>query len=377
MPAPTTRELISRYAARLEGPLLTDHAVVSPLGVWLLLALVAPAADGEERQRLEAALGTDDAARRAAELLADPHPAVAAAVAVWDRHLGPSYDGWARTLPGAVERGPVPTQAGADAWARERTRGMVETFPAEVDDLTALVLASALATDISWSVALDETDGLLRVRDGVQLVAETEAAGPVAVAAPSSSSALDVLSVVAAADVEPERVLAAAHEVAALLAGDDSPARRVPVADLVDGHAWTVRERRELGSGPPEQEEWRTSLPAWSASGEHDLGGAPGMAEAFATLAGFARPEDRPVELQARQAAVASYTRTGFRAAAVTGIAMRAAGLAPAQEVLVRRVEVVVDRPFAVLARCSVHDGPRAWRGVPVFSAWVADPFAG
>ncbi len=254
---------------------------------------------------------------------------------------------------------------------------MIEEFPIEIDELTRLILASALATDISWTQPLDEVDGMLTFRDGIQLVAETEAAGPVAVAAPPSSSALDVLSVITADDVPPDRALTAAYEVAALLAGDDSPARRLPIEELADGHAWTLTERRERRSGPTEQEEWQTFLPAWSARSDHDLSHAPGMAEVFETLSGFARAEDQPVSFEARQAAVASYTRTGFKAAAVTAVGARAAGMPALRDVLVRRVELRFDRPYAVLARCALAEGPEAWRGVPVFSAWVAEPSGG
>jgi hypothetical protein len=372
---PTNRELISTYAGRLNPALLTGQAVTSPLGVWLLLALVAPAAQGS-RAGMEAVLGTDadDAAARAAELLGDPHPAVSAAAAVWDRLLGPSFDEWAQALPAVVERGPVPSQAEADAWARERTLGMIEQFPLEIDELTRLILASALATDISWVQPLEEADGLLTFGDGTQIVAETEAAGPVAVAAPPSSSALDVFSVIAAPDVPPERVDAAAHQVAAMLAGDEANARRVPVEALVDGHAWTVTERREEGTGPWVREEWQTYLPAWEATSDHDLREAPGMAECFATLSGFARPEDQPVSFEARQSAVASYTRTGFKAAAVTAFGVRATGMPAFHEVLVRRVELRFDRRYAVLACAARDEGPEAWRGVPVFSAWVEPP---
>ena len=370
---PTNRELIAQYAGRLNPALLTGQAVTSPLGVWLLLALVAPAAQGG-RAGLETVLGADadDAAARAAELLSDPHPAVSAAAAVWDRLLGPTFDDWAKALPAVVERGPVPSQAEADAWARERTLGMIEEFPLEIDELTRLILASALATDISWVEPLDEVGGLLSFRDGIQLVVETEAAGLVAVAAPPSSSALDVLSVIAADDVPAGAVDAAAHQVGAMLAGDETKARRVPVEALVDGHAWTVTERREQRTGPTVQEEWQTYLPAWDAKSDHDLRNAPGMAECFATLSGFARPEDQPVSFEARQSAVASYTRTGFKAAAVTAVGMRAAGLPNFHDVLVRRVELRFDRPYAVLACAALHEGPEAWRGVPVFSAWVA-----
>jgi hypothetical protein len=372
---PTNRELISTYAGRLNPALLTGQAVTSPLGVWLMLALVAPAAR-DSRAGLETVLGTDadDAAARAAELLGDPHPAVSAAAAVWDRLLGPAFDEWAQALPAVVERGPVPSQAEADAWARDRTLGMIEQFPLEIDDLTRLILASALATDISWLQPLEEADGLLTFGDGTQLVAETEAAGPVAVAAPPSSSALDVFSVIAAPDVPPERVDTAAHQVAAMLAGDEASARRVPVEALVDGHAWKVTERREQGTGPWVREEWQTYLPAWEATSEHDLREAPGMAECFATLGAFARPEDQPVSFEARQSAVASYTRTGFKAAAVTAFGMRATGMPAFHEVLVRRVELRFERPYAVLACAARDEGPEAWRGVPVFSAWVEPP---
>jgi len=369
---PTNRELIAAYAGRLNPALLTGRAVTSPLGVWLLLALVAPAAQGG-RAGLEAALGAtaDDASARAAELLRDPHPAVSAAAAVWDRLLGPTFDDWERDLPAVVERGPVPSQAEADAWASERTLGMIEQFPLEIDELTRLILASALATDISWVQPLEEADGLLTFGDGIQMVAETEAAGLVAVAAPPSSSALDVFSVIAAPDVPAGSVDAAAHQVAAMLAGDEGSARRVPVEELTDGHAWTVTQRRETRSGPSEQEEWQTWLPAWSSKSDHDLRNAPGMAQVFETLSGFARLEDQPVSFEARQAAVAAYTRTGFKAAAVTAVGMRAAGMPDFHEVLVRRVELRFDRAYAVLACAALHEGPEAWHGLPVFSAWV------
>jgi hypothetical protein len=132
------------------------------LGLWLLLALAGPATEGANRRELEAVLGTtvDDAAVRARTLLSEPHPAVSAAAAVWDRKLGPTFDAWARALPDVVERGPMPNQAQANAWARAHTNGMIDEFPLQMGELTRLVLASALAADITWSVPLDTTDDL-------------------------------------------------------------------------------------------------------------------------------------------------------------------------------------------------------------------------
>lgn len=94
----------------------------------------------------------------------------------------------------------------------------------------------------------------------------------------------------------------------------------------------------------------------------------------FETLRGFARPEDLPVEFEARQSAVASYTREGFKAAAVTAVGMRAGSVPRFHEVVVKRIEIRFNRPFAVLACADRNVGPETWRGVPVFSAWVTEP---
>jgi hypothetical protein len=365
--------VVSAYAVRFPPSLLGQHAVVSPLGLWLLLALIGPATEGAARHGLEAILGTtiDDAAGRARALLSEPHPAVSVLAAVWDRELGPAFDEWARTLPDVVERGPLPDQVQANAWAQARTDGLIDEFPLGIGELTRLVLASALATDISWNAPLGTTENLggefgraisraLTLPDGIQLVAETDAAGPVAVAAPYSSSALDVLSVIAAPDVAPHDVDRAAHQVAAVLRGDDRAARRIPAEELADGHAWSVTEGREHRAGGPQvQTEWRSCLPAWSATSTHDLKNAPGVGLVHDALSGFAREEDRPVELSATQTAVASYTRTGFKAAAVTAIAMVAAGVPSFHEVLVRRIELRFNRPHAVLACAALDDMAR------------------
>jgi hypothetical protein len=381
-------ELVSAYAALFNPPALRGHTVTSPLGLWLLLALAGPATTGAARAELETVLGTtiEDAAARAADLLGEPHPAVTALAAVWDRNLGQAFDAWAHTLPDVVARGPIPGQAEADGWARSHSRGLIDEFPLRIDRLTRLLLASALATDIAWRTPLDATEelggefgGLVRrgltVRDGTQLVVDTDAAGRVAVAAPHTRSALEVLSVIAAPGVAPAEVDAAAHQVAALLRGDDRAARRVPDEDLADGHAWTVTEHREQRTGGPAvQTEWRSHLPAWSATSTHDLKEAPGVAPIVSALTGFLAEDDLPATFGAAQTAVASYTMSGFKAAAVTAVGLVAAGLPSFHDVLVKRIEVRFNRPYAVLACAARDDGPRAWRGVPVFSAWVTRP---
>ncbi|MDR3068434.1 MAG: hypothetical protein LBU50_02910, partial [Cellulomonas sp.] len=126
-PDRSTADLVAGFTAGFAQRTLTEHGVVSGLGVWLLLALLAPDAPAPARTVLEETLGTDapDAAARAAALLDQAHPAVAQAGAVWARRVRapPAFERGAAGLPTAVARGAMPTQAEADAWTAEQTRG--------------------------------------------------------------------------------------------------------------------------------------------------------------------------------------------------------------------------------------------------------------
>src|SRR5215475_3534678 len=147
-------DCVARYAVRLHAAIGDRHHVASPLGAWLLLALAAPASTGEDRATLTEVLGcdVDAAARAAAELLADPHPLVAAAAAAWTAH---GYTGtadfqrWWADLPASVTTGDLPSQGELDRWAREHTFGLIGRFPVDTN-LALLVLATALAAKVSW-----------------------------------------------------------------------------------------------------------------------------------------------------------------------------------------------------------------------------------
>lgn len=399
MSSPSTAQLVSRFAAPFHGRYLSGHGAASPLGLWLLLALVAPLADGPSRAELERVLGTDaaDAARRAGELVATPHPAVASALAVWAREellVRDLFDAWARELPAVVEAGPVPTNAEADRWAAAHTKDLIRTFPVVLRPTTALVLASALATKVTWAEPFDEVPALFlggefgpAVRTALRatsdrhevFLADTDAAGLVGVQVSGSVDGLRVVSVIADPTVPAADVHGAAGQVA------KGGARPVGLFDLPlgEGHAWEVTEETQEGFGPPQLESVDAVLPAWRAESRLDISGADGMAAAFATLEGLLRPEYRPAAFDARQVAVASFSREGFEAAAVTGLAMRATGVPERRTVRHRRATVRFNRPYAVLALAAgsapdlaqgwgtVDLGVPAWDGVPVFGAWV------
>ena len=80
--------LVGSYARRVSPAVLDQHregSVSSALGVWLLLAACAPAAQGSDRAALEEALGCSaaEAARLLAAFMADPPEALHVAIALW------------------------------------------------------------------------------------------------------------------------------------------------------------------------------------------------------------------------------------------------------------------------------------------------------
>ena len=267
-----------------------------------------------------------------------------------------------------------------------------------------LALASALATRISWAAPFDLVPGSALGPDrptgadadrtvgdwagklGRALrtpehghrawITSTGSAGDVAVHAAAAverdGAGVVVLSVLADPTVRPADVLAAGYALAGA-AVDGEPGRR-SLFDLPlgAGPLGTLREERVRTSARDGREERRHAvLPCWSAQDEHDLT-APGLGFAAVgrALGGLLGTQ---VGVEARQAAVAHYGRYGFEAAAVTG-AFALTSLPP--EGVRRTAELRFGHPYAVLAVATDHraDGTGPWHGVPVFSAWVAEP---
>jgi hypothetical protein len=154
---------LGRYAERLHARAGPGHHVVSPLGAWILVALCATVA-GDEKARGELAdvLGTDPvpAAAFAARLLADPHPLVAAGAGAWVRPARetPRIKQWRTELPAVVDTGDIPNQEEMDRWTAERTLGLIKRFPIDLSEDVVCLLATALATKVSWEVPFEVVD---------------------------------------------------------------------------------------------------------------------------------------------------------------------------------------------------------------------------
>jgi hypothetical protein len=316
---------------------------------------------------------------------------VASAVAFWtsgDAELTPRSALWSAGLPPQVTTGDLPGQAGLDRWVREHTFGLIDRFPIR-DDALYLVLASALATKVSWTIPFELAPGaslgssslwatrlgqVLRTpRQGghTQYIAVTHEAGDVIVHAARAIGGLVVVSVAAAPEVPASTVLAVAHQIGIRQATGQAVQRReLTDLQLGEGPLWLLREVTGI------TDTCIAVLPAWSASSDHDLAD-PSLG--FAAAKNAIAPVPDP--WQARQSAMARYSRTGFEAAAATAIGIALAARVPARR---REAELRFAHPYAAVAfttdpgRAGQDAGGRAghgpWHGLPVFSAWVSEP---
>ncbi|HUB41835.1 MAG TPA: hypothetical protein VMA72_23570 [Streptosporangiaceae bacterium] len=386
-------DCVAGYSTRLQAVIGATHHVASPLGAWLLLALAGPASSGTDRETLTEVLGCDTgtAAQAAAGLLAHPHPVVASAAALWTSSgadFGPEFGRWRAALPPQVTVGDLPGQAGLDRWAREHTFGLIDRFPIRDDNLY-LVLASALATKVSWMVPFDLAPAaslgsaspwasrlgqVLRTPQHgghTQYIAVTPDAGDVIVHAARATGGLLLVSVAAAPEVPAGTVLAVAHRIGIQqVTGGMVQRRALTELPLGEGPLWLVREVTAAS------DECTAVLPAWSASSRHKLRD-PSLGFAAAKNAILPGPEP----WQALQSAMARYSRTGFEAAAVTALAIELAAVVPGRR---REAELRFAHPYAAVAIAVDPEGAgqgadaRAsdapWHGLPVFSAWVSEP---
>jgi hypothetical protein len=410
--------LVSAYARHVSPAVLEQHpraSVASPLGVWLLLAACAGAAEGSERASLEETLGCSgvSAGRLLADFMAAPPPALKAAIAVWvrARDATDALAAWVRDLPPGVQSGFMPAQAEADAWAARETMGLIKSFPVRIDELTRVVLASALATRVSWEVPFEVVpahdhlgvaspwkgrverllwDSLARGGERA-MIARTAAAGVVAAHCAVAREDLTVVSVSADPGVDREAVLAAAHEMAAFATGEDSGTQACSLYDLPlgSGHSWEISEEQvpTYVKEAPLERIAGAALPAWSVRGDLDLLGSVrfGTRPALDTLRRLIGPGVDDV-CDAAQTAVASFTRYGFEAAAVTAMVARAsAARVSVQRTLQRSAVLHFDHPYAAVAisgrpassgrGSGASPGPASgFAGLPLFSVWVDEP---
>jgi serine protease inhibitor len=376
--------LTRRWLAR-RGP---EAGVVSGLGVWPLLAFLADAADGPGRTELADALGVpaDDAAEAARAVfdVVASIPAAAMALGLWTKSGLPMRQDWLAKLPeathGELTGDTAADQKRLDAWASEHTRGMVPKFPLALNPLTVLAIASALCVETEWADKFEtgrtggQTDDLwhgggLRLtrstgRLGHAAVATTPI-GPVTTLNVVGGGGVDVHLVLGPEAVAPGEVLAAGVDVVGRTVASVT-ADRLPLGTPGPGISVEEREAKEPG------DVLVVDTVGFRIEADHDLMADPDVFGLAAVSQGgrghFPGMSPAPLFVgQAKQSAVAEFGAEGFRASAVTAVAMAFGMARPMTRYQVRRVAVRFDRPFAYYA---VHRDS----GLILVAGWVSEP---
>ncbi|MFZ3495238.1 serpin family protein [Streptomyces sp. 5.8] len=388
-----TVRAVNALTSRWAGHAAADGTgtVFTAAGVSPLLALLADGADGPARTELEQALGipADTAASAARELLTalDGVRDLRAATGLWTGRNLPLEEAWSARLPAgtrSVLTGDEHTDRKAlDAWAADRTGGLIEKMPVQTDRDSLLVLASALALRLRWvrpfmprrtwidegpwaEGAMGAVQGLSRSTAVLDRVSVAHAAtGPVTLLEVVGEGGVDVHLVLGEPQAAPGRTLQA---------GIAAATRAIPstgASMLPEGNPGPGLHIDQVPSA--DHQPWlNIRTVAFEVQAEHDLlaaAGLFGLVSASDTRTGhFPGISSEPLAVgSARQSAVARFHAEGFEAAAVTAMALRPGGGIPSLKYRVRRAQVAFHRPFGFLA---VHRTSR----LVLAAGWVAEP---
>ncbi|MFW3475393.1 serpin family protein [Streptomyces microflavus] len=352
--------------------------VCSPAGLWLALAAVAAGARGGTARELRALLGTAD--REAASVVTAAARelsltgALGVATRVWSRV--PVADAYREALPDV--RFDAMDPAAADAWVREATDGLIGQLPLEITDGTLLALVNVLALKARWERPFDAS----RTRD----LPFTDAAGatrPVPTMAKNVPLA-DVWAVDGTYVVElrctgepggtggpGSAVEPGGTGGPGSAGGPGGGGARVRFvlgepgagAGRVLSAGWADR----AAGAPPAADRVTIALPRLTLRTRVAVTGqlpALGIRLATSDAADFSGLSPEPLTISdVVQEAVLKVAEEGVEAAAVTVVAMRAAGAAPPPQ---RLLHLAFDRPFGIVVLPADSD-------VPLFTAWQAD----
>ncbi|MGW6703638.1 serpin family protein [Streptomyces sp. NPDC054956] len=386
----STVRAVNSLTTRWAGHAATDGTgtVLTAAGVWPLLALIADGADGPARTELAEALGisADEAAEAARDLLAglDGVRGLRAATGLWARRELPLEERWTDRLPegtrGVLTGDEDTDRKTLDSWASDRTDGLIEKMPVEIDEDTRFVLASALTLRMrwirpfaSWDTWIEEGPwsggpvlGLSRNTSILDRVRVAQApTGPVTLLEVVGDGGVDVHLVLGEPQATPAQTLQA---------GIAAVTRAIPstgASALPEGNPGPGLRIDRVRSESPEH--WlRIETVAFEVKAEHDL---LERAELFGLRTAsddrhghFPGISTDPLCVgSARQSAMARFHAEGFEAAAVTALGMAAGCGIPRLRYTVRRAQVAFHRPFGFVA---VHRTSR----LVLAAGWVADP---
>lgn len=372
-------ELILNYSSKFIEALPDGHGVSSPLGAWLLLALLAPYSEGSNRKELELVLGieAEEASLAASNFISHLGSDLKGAVGLWYRDVlldAVKLESFLKTLNPIVTRHDTMSQEILDNWVQNSTSGIIKEFPLEVNDDTAIVVASALATKIRWRRSFEYTTtfekGAFSGKEGMEAKEEHHMAiyktsyGLVGVhMAESLGGKLEVYSLIAE---NPNWSQKTTEKAAMEVISGEASAVSLFDLPLGESHQWSVSENSRGG----ELEIVDAVVAPWEAQSSHNLLGLPGVDSVKKILENLLPPTPEPPKFKATQAANAKYDMQGFEASAVTVYDYECLGWDEPEKTIVRRAKISFDNPYTVIAAVVMSGSDKS---IPVFIARVEE----
>jgi serine protease inhibitor len=363
-----------------------SSTVLSGVGVWPLLGLLADAADGTGRRELAAALGipAEEAVSAVPVVLKalEEIPAVRIALAFWRLKTLPIELAWQALLPagalGELTGDPAVDQRVVDQWASEETDGLVDTLPVRLTEETRLVLASAILVQTRWlrpftDSSLFPESGPWQERALVALYRQTHNLDRVRVTR-TEAGLITSLEIPGTGGIDVHLVIGEEDQAAASVMQDAARCIRsttalrgdqLPIGDGVPGVV--VR----MAPSEDSQDVLEVWVPRFSLSAEHDLLKHPtvfGLDDVTDVTRGhFPGISAEPLAVEAAaQNVTATFSATGFEAAAVAAVGAAAAGI-HMPPYRAKYVELTYDRPFGFFA-------VDRRTGLVLVAGWVNDP---
>lgn len=352
--AAAVRRLGEQWIREPAGPGPEGGFVCSPAGLWLAMTAVAAGARGATADELRSVLGVADEEAAAVVTAAAREwgrtEALRVATRVWSKV--PVRQEYMDGLPD-IGFGPVDADE-IDAWVRERTDGLIERLPLELDG-AALALVNALALKALWETPFDVN----RTRD----VPFTDAAGRTGPAATMHAPVpvRDAWTVAGAHVVErrcrTEEGGAAPARIRFVLGEPGAAAAQVLPAAWASSEARAPLDADQLTIGVP-RFTLRTNIQVTEQLPA--LGVRLATSPAEADFSGLS-PQHLYIS-DVVQEAVLKIAEEGVEAAAVTVVATRTSA-APRPQVV---RHLAFDRPFGIVVLDGTED-------VPLFVGWQAD----
>lgn len=374
--------LTARWATAFDGD---GPIAYSGVGVWPLLGLLSAGADSQGRAELGTAFGlgageVSDTVRGVVDLF-DRNGGLSLAMGVWRRADLTIHEDWLALLPpatrGVLSGDAAQDQSALNAWVSQHTHDRIKRMPCELNPSIELLLASALTVDTQWLERLKPTSGhgvgawadltvplLSREASPDDTWLARTPGGPLTVSLLEGSDDIDVYLLIGEDGRDAESVLGDG-----LVALETLTENGIPLTDWRENPApgVTVTTIRNATGQPETQLE----CVAFALADEHDLLSNPevfGFGHVSSSGGHFPGISETPLRVdQARQDVVAEFSADGFKAAAVTSIAVARAAFARPLEHEAQRTTIAYTRPhaFAAVHRTS---------GLVLVAGWVAEP---